>query len=77
MCGGTLTNDNFADTMISGVTTDSRRVLPGQLFIPLVGEHFNGHEFGADVLESGAAALLWQTDPADRRCLGWSADNYR
>lgn len=62
MCGGTLANDSIADIMISGVTTDSRRVLPGQLFIPLVGENFDGHEFGADVLKGGAAALLWQSD---------------
>jgi UDP-N-acetylmuramoyl-tripeptide--D-alanyl-D-alanine ligase len=62
MCGGTLTNDRLADTTICGVTTDSRRVLPGQLFIPLVGEHFDGHQFGVDVKESGAAAMLWQSD---------------
>ena len=34
----------------------------GQLFIPLVGEHFDGHQFGVDVMESGAAAMLWQSD---------------
>ncbi|MFN5161871.1 MAG: Mur ligase family protein, partial [Cyanobacteriota bacterium] len=29
----------------SGVSTDSRRVGPGQLFVPLVGERFDGHLF--------------------------------
>ncbi|MFC5651687.1 UDP-N-acetylmuramoyl-tripeptide--D-alanyl-D-alanine ligase [Paenibacillus solisilvae] len=64
MCGGTLANENHmnAEVMVCGVTTDSRRVTAGQLFIPLVGENFDGHEFGADVWDSGAAAILWQKD---------------
>ena len=34
--GGTLLQDSGAP--VTGVTTDSRAVQPGQLFIPLVGE---------------------------------------
>ncbi|BBH21225.1 UDP-N-acetylmuramoyl-tripeptide--D-alanyl-D-alanine ligase [Paenibacillus baekrokdamisoli] len=62
MCGGTLLNDKHADRTIVGITTDSRRVQPGQLFIPIIGGNFDGHAFGAKVLEDGAAALLWQSD---------------
>ncbi len=38
------------------VSTDSRRINPGDLFIALVGEHFDGHEFVKDLIVGGAAA---------------------
>ena len=41
--GGTLLQDSGAP--VTGVTTDSRAVQPGQLFIPLVGERFDGHAY--------------------------------
>ena len=46
------------DTAITAVTTDSRKVGEGQLFIPLVGERFDGHNYIDSALESGAAACL-------------------
>lgn len=45
---------------IYGVTTDSRAVIKGNLFFPLVGEKFNGHEFVASALKNGASAIIWQ-----------------
>jgi UDP-N-acetylmuramoyl-tripeptide--D-alanyl-D-alanine ligase len=47
---------------IRGVTTDSRDVRPGNLFIPLIGERFDGHEYAAESAAKGAAAALWQID---------------
>ncbi|MFD2672317.1 UDP-N-acetylmuramoyl-tripeptide--D-alanyl-D-alanine ligase [Marinicrinis sediminis] len=47
---------------ITGVQTDSRNIQEGCLFIPLVGEHFNGHDFVAQAIEKGASAALWQED---------------
>ncbi|MBR2667572.1 MAG: UDP-N-acetylmuramoyl-tripeptide--D-alanyl-D-alanine ligase [Oscillospiraceae bacterium] len=46
------------DREITGVSTDSRTVRPGDLFIPLSGARFDGHAFIADALEKGAAACL-------------------
>lgn len=43
---------------ISGVSTDSRKVRGGELFIALKGEHFDGHEFAADVFAKGAVAAI-------------------
>jgi len=43
----------------SAICTDTRDVLPGALFVPLRGERFDGHEFVAQALASGAAASLW------------------
>ncbi len=41
-----------------GVSIDSRTVRPGDLFVALVGEHRDGHEFVADAGERGAAGAL-------------------
>ncbi len=43
---------------ISHVSTDSRRIEPGALFVALTGEHFDGHAFLDDVAARGAAAVL-------------------
>lgn len=40
------------------VCTDSRQVQPGDLFIALTGENFDGHRFVADVLQRGAVAVV-------------------
>jgi len=47
-----------ARVAVSGVTTDSRAVLAGDLFVALVGERFDGHDYVAQALERGAAAAL-------------------
>ena len=33
------------DPVVSGICTDSRRLRAGELFIPLVGENHDGHDF--------------------------------
>ena len=43
------------------ICTDSRQLSGGDLFLPLIGEHFDGHGFLAAALEAGAAALIAQT----------------
>ncbi len=43
---------------VTGISTDSRSVQPGDLFVPLVGEHFDGHDFLPLALQKGAGALL-------------------
>ena len=53
------------DAMISGVSTDSRSCGRGTLFIPLVGERFDGHDYAAQAIAQGAGALLWQKDHPD------------
>ena len=44
------------------VDTDSRDIHPGSLFIPLVGERFDGHAYINSALESGAAGCLTQRE---------------
>ncbi|PTR15202.1 UDP-N-acetylmuramoyl-tripeptide--D-alanyl-D-alanine ligase [Nitrosospira sp. Nsp2] len=50
------------DAWFNGVSTDSRAVMPGDLFIALVGEKFDGHNFVADVIEKGAVAAIVHRD---------------
>lgn len=52
---------------VSGVSTDSRRVPMGCLFIPLVGERFDGHNFIEQSLASGAAGCLCVNPPEELR----------
>ncbi|MCA1937573.1 MAG: Mur ligase domain-containing protein, partial [Dechloromonas sp.] len=47
-----------ADCRIAGVSTDTRGVAPGQLFIALRGERFDAHDFLETAVTAGAAALL-------------------
>ncbi len=49
---------------LSGVTLDSRRVRPGDLYVALPGSRVHGAEFCADAVAAGAVAVL--TDPGGR-----------
>ena len=43
---------------VTAVSTDSRSVAPGQLFVPLRGERFDGHAFIQEVAEKGITTIL-------------------
>lgn len=49
---------NFVDVEITSITTDSRRVMPGGLFIAIRGYTVDGHHFVQSAAARGAAALL-------------------
>ncbi len=46
------------DAGFTSVSTDSRTIQPGALFVALRGEQFDGHDFIAAVARSGAAAAM-------------------
>jgi len=52
---GTLQGEN---TSFAGVSTDSRKINRGELFIALRGDLFDGHDFIATAKERGAAAAV-------------------
>ncbi len=52
---GTLSGPNVAFTR---VTTDSRALQAGDLFVALKGERFDGHDFVAQALQAGAVAAV-------------------
>ncbi|MEN8729525.1 MAG: UDP-N-acetylmuramoyl-tripeptide--D-alanyl-D-alanine ligase, partial [Desulfuromonadales bacterium] len=49
---------NGASVEFQGISTDSRTLQPGELFIPLRGEHFDGHDYLTQAIKRGAAACL-------------------
>ncbi len=55
--GGTLTGGVSA-AGVSGVSTDSRTVLPDELFVPLRGERFDGHDYLAAACGRGVGIVL-------------------
>ena len=61
--GGSLLGE-FGDLnrAVSRVETDSRTIHPGSLFIPLVGERFDGHAYINAALEGGAAGCFTQRE---------------
>ena len=62
--GGTLIGpETSLDRTVSSVDTDSRDIHPGSLFLPLVGERFDGHTYIGSALEAGAAGCLTAREP--------------
>jgi UDP-N-acetylmuramoyl-tripeptide--D-alanyl-D-alanine ligase len=49
---------------LSGVSTDSRSVEPGDLFVAIKGEKFDGHDFVSQAFDRGAAAAVVAVDRA-------------
>lgn len=47
-----------SDREFTGVSTDSRRLSGGELYVALVGERFDGHDFVADALAAGARGAV-------------------
>lgn len=65
-----IENQPFCETIVTGVSIDTRTIEQGDLFIPFRGEAVNGHRFVEQAFEKGAAASLWMRDepnpPANR-----------
>ena len=47
-----------SDPEVELVTTDSREVRPGCIFVAFPGERFDGHDFAAKALEEGAVFVV-------------------
>ncbi|API93796.1 UDP-N-acetylmuramoyl-tripeptide--D-alanyl-D-alanine ligase [Virgibacillus pantothenticus] len=50
---------HIAEQSIKGVYTDSRIEMADGLFVPIVGENFDGHDYVSEAVEKGAIAVLW------------------
>ncbi len=46
------------DAVVTGVVSDSRRLVPGELFVAIPGDRFDGHDFLGSARDAGAAAAL-------------------
>ena len=53
------------DILFRGVSTDTRKIIPGQLFWALRGENFNGNRFAAMALAAGASGVVVDSSALD------------
>jgi UDP-N-acetylmuramoyl-tripeptide--D-alanyl-D-alanine ligase len=63
--GAVLRGGLADDTVFTKIERDARQAQPGDLFIALRGERFDGHDFVGDAAAAGAAAALVRRDWAD------------
>ena len=56
--GGNLVSGDGGRMVSAGISTDTRDLPAGSLFVALVGERFNAHDFLAKAVEAGAAGVL-------------------
>jgi UDP-N-acetylmuramoyl-tripeptide--D-alanyl-D-alanine ligase len=59
---GAAVSDGWGDTRVQGVSIDTRTLKPGNLYIPIAGARFNGHDFAVAAIEQGASAMLWNRE---------------
>ena len=59
-----------SDTELTGISTDTRTLLPGELFIALKGANYDAHDFLADVAGKRAAAAVVHNGAAARPAPG-------
>jgi UDP-N-acetylmuramoyl-tripeptide--D-alanyl-D-alanine ligase len=56
--GGEVKGAPAARWTLSGLATDTRTLAPGDLFVALRGEHFDGNDFIDDAIARGASAVV-------------------
>lgn len=59
----------YPDLPVNCITTDSRKIEKGCVFIAVVGERFDGNDFVMEALEKGAAAAVVSRHFDDDRCI--------
>lgn len=59
MIPGSTIDERYASVVIHGVSTDTRTIAQGNVYVPLKGATFNGHHFVREAFDKGAAAALW------------------
>lgn len=56
---------NVLDVDIDNISSDSRNIMSGDLFVAIKGEKFDGHNYVADVIKNGAAMAIVEKQLAD------------
>ena len=68
-CNGELLHGSPAAT-VTGVCTDSRLARPGDLFIALAGEKFDGHNYLSEVAQKGVVAVVGEWEKLRNKAPG-------
>ncbi|MBT4884936.1 MAG: UDP-N-acetylmuramoyl-tripeptide--D-alanyl-D-alanine ligase [Legionellales bacterium] len=54
----TKDNIDLKETEVSGISIDSRAIGVGELFVAIVGDKYDGHDFAINAVENGAGAVM-------------------
>ena len=54
-CTGAIPRD---DRPLARISTDTRRISPGDCFLALSGEHFDAHDFLREAIDRGATSVI-------------------
>jgi len=57
-------SDYLRNCLVTGISTDTRSLRPGEIFLALKGENFDGHNFLSKAKSQGAIALISQPTEA-------------
>jgi UDP-N-acetylmuramoyl-tripeptide--D-alanyl-D-alanine ligase len=68
-CGGTVMPASAADLPVTGVSTDTRTICPGELFVAIDGLNQDGHKFVRYAATSGAVAAVVEKEVRDAGAL--------
>ena len=60
--GGRLVNGE--ETLVPGVSIDTRTLKPGELYVAIRGKRLDGHRFVPEALKAGAVAVVVDNDEA-------------
>lgn len=55
-----LWSNGMPEGTVRGITQDTRQIRPGDLYVAIRGEHFDGHDFVGDAFAKGAVGALVQ-----------------
>lgn len=54
-----LAHDPRPEQPVGDISTDTRTLQAGSVFVPLVGENFDGHDYLEKALEAGSVGVVW------------------
>ena len=58
-----------ADIMIENISTDTRTITKGSVFLALKGARFDGHDYAAKAMELGAEAVITERAVEGAKCI--------
>ena len=58
-----------ADALIGSISTDTRKITAGSVFIALKGDNFDGHDFAPDAMKLGAEAVITERQIDGAKCI--------
>lgn len=65
LAGGELIEDFDPSLEVQSVSIDTRTINPGDLYVPIIGENLDGHDFMEEAFAKGAVASLVDKDHLD------------